>query len=759
MKHKDELAMPGSRVRETHAATVLSIVGRDRMIPVTTGGTGFAMRGPFGWRAVAPALCRGERDPRTLAEHTRYGANTPAAINVAECGDDVPRRTYLALIGGASHEAFHRLYSQQGALAPETIRAAIAPVSAHPTVDWSKRAKLVMDLQNVVEDIYIERLGCAEYPGVRTKMADLADFIVRQEAEGRERAGNPPTTVVQAVFVAWRDRGLGYNTPTIRDNLARLAAECPQGVAMLRPGGALHDVFVRSIPDVRTPAARERAKRALLEGVSLRLALEAVALLEGAANGEGQGDGPKGDSPKGPKGPKGAKGAPAPKPSKDKDAEKADGSDKGEGGNEGKDADKADGPGAGGEPGDEAPAEGADGAGNGAAGDEPADAGNPGEGTTGEGTNSVDPSATDGEAKGSGGGEGTDPATAKDFLDGHSKDGKAGTLDSNSALEAAVKADLGEVSKDDNDPMPYRPYSTSHDEIVKVRASKDHAGSFESIKREARKGTAYLRTRLAVLFRALENSGTEHGVRKGPALSGRMLVDAYCEMRGGVMPTRAYMDRTPAVDMSIAAALVIDESASMRDKLRETCAAAYTLMDALDSIGAKSMAMGFRSKGYNAVNAVGVSGDYAAAVGCHRTHAMYYDVFKSWSEAFKTAAPRLREIRATGGTPMADGVEFALRELSSRPEGHRILFVLTDGQPDGSHGRVLKTQLQRAAEAGVLVVGVGLGYGSEYVQHTFPDSVYAKDLAALPALLVRKLEELVRSRATGAKRGRAVRAA
>ena len=730
IKATDELTMPGARIRETHAATVLSIVGRDRMIPVVTQGTGFSMRGPFGWRSVAVRFAKGERDARTLAEHTRVEAGTPARINVAECGDDVPRRTYLALIGGASHEAFHRLYSQQGALTPAAIGAALAPALAHSTIDWSKRSKLVLDFQNVIEDISIERLGCAEFPGVHTKMADLADYIVKMETAGRVAAGDPPATVVQTVFVAWRDLGLGYNTPTLRDNLARLANECPEGLAMLRPGGALHSVFTRSIPDVRTPAARERAKRDLLEGSALRLALEAVAALESASGDQPNADGEGKPQP--------GKGKPQP------------GKGKGEGGKGKGDPQPGEGQPGEGQPGEGQPGEGQPGEGEG---------GEPTEGGKGEnhaGTNTQE--SGEGSANGAGGGEGSSTVTAKDFLDGHAKDG-TGTLDSNSALEAGIKADKADESPAATDyysPMPYRPYSTAHDEIVTVRPSRDGAASFGTIVNTARKGTAYLRTRLAVLFRALENSGVEHGVRKGPAISGRMLVDSFCEMRGGAMPTRAYMDRTPQVDMSIAAALVIDESSSMRDKLRETCAVAYTLLDALDGIGAKSMAMGFRTKSYDAAYA---SNDYTAAEGCHRTHAMYYDVFKSWGDAFKTAAPRLREIRASGGTPMADGVEFALRELSTRPEGHRILFVLTDGEPDNGAARVIKTQIARAAEAGVLVIGVGLGYGSEGVKTRFPDHVYATDLNSLPGALVRKLEELVRSRHAGAKRGRTVKAA
>jgi hypothetical protein len=88
-----------------------------------------------------------------------------------------------------------------------------------------------------------------------------------------------------------------------------------------------------------------------------------------------------------------------------------------------------------------------------------------------------------------------------------------------------------------------------------------------------------------------------------------------------------------------------------------------------------------------------------------------------------------------------------------------VIFVLTDGKPDYGHHKVLRSQLQRAAEAGILVVGVGLGYGSEYVQHTFPESVYAGDITALPKLLVAKLETLVKTRHGLAKRGKAVRAA
>ena len=684
----NEMAMPGSRVREGHAATVLSIVGRERMLPVISAGTRFFMRGPFGWRTVASRIIAGDFDPASIERAVAREAATVAMINVAQCDDAVTRRVYLALIGGAGHEAFHRLYSQQGSLTTRAIGAAIAPVAANPSFSWGKYAQLLLDLQNVFEDTFIERIGNAEFPGVRTKLCDLADFIVRQEQESRVAAGNPAITVPAAVFTALRDIGLGYSTLTVRENLLAIKAECPSGYGLVAAGGVLHGILLRSIPDVSTPAAIAAAKRALLDGVTLTLALEALVLLANASQGKpGAGEPGKG------------------KPGAGK-------------------------PGAG-EPGKGEPGKGEPGAGE------------PGKGKPGEGK------------PGAGGAPSDSGVTAGEMLAQHAASG-SGTLDSNSALEAGVKAENAKEAVT-YEAAPYRPLTTAFDEIVRVKPQASNEKSFEDISRNVRKGTAYLKTRLATVFHALENSGVEHGVRKGPQLSGRMLVNSHCEMLGGSMPSRAYMERAPQIDMSVAAAMVIDESSSMHGKLRETCAIAYTLGDALDGIGAKSMAVGFRSKGIPNGGLADLPFDQH--VGTHRQHAMAYDIFKDWGESFKASAPRLREIRAHGGTPMADGIEFALNELSKRQEGYRVIFVLTDGQPDSAHQGVLKTQLQRCAEAGILVVGVGLGSGSEYVSDVFHDSVYASNLNDLPKLLVAKLETLVRTRHTLAKRGRTVRAA
>jgi nitric oxide reductase activation protein len=215
------------------------------------------------------------------------------------------------------------------------------------------------------------------------------------------------------------------------------------------------------------------------------------------------------------------------------------------------------------------------------------------------------------------------------------------------------------------------------------------------------------------------------------------------------------------VDTSIAAVTVIDQSGSMHDKLEGAAKIALALGEALETIGAKSAITGFTTNGRSAIYN---GGDCTAAwaefraMGAHRSDGIDIDVFKGFDERWRSAAPRLAKLRASGGTPMSDGVEHALKLLSTRREGYRVIFVLTDGVPDGGHAEVLKGQFRRAAEAGVMIVGVGLGRDSHYVTTTFEHSVYAEKLADIPRPLVAKLHELVVGGA-GRGRGRKVRAA
>ena len=257
------------------------------------------------------------------------------------------------------------------------------------------------------------------------------------------------------------------------------------------------------------------------------------------------------------------------------------------------------------------------------------------------------------------------------------------------------------------------------------------------------------------MFRAMEEGAREHGLKRGPVLSERFLVDTVASLRGGTDPRRAFAADDVTLDMSVAAVTVIDQSGSMHDKLNGAAQIAYAINDALDAIGAKSAVTGFTTNGsYNQV-----SYEDARAMGAHRTDGVDIDVFKTFDERWRSAAPRLASLRCSGGTPMSDGIEHALRLLTNRREGYRVIFVLTDGVPDGGHAEVMKSQFRRAEEAGIVIVGVGLGKDSEYVTQTFAHSVYAEKLVDIPRPLIAKLHELVLGGGVGQRRGRKVRAA
>lgn len=327
-------------------------------------------------------------------------------------------------------------------------------------------------------------------------------------------------------------------------------------------------------------------------------------------------------------------------------------------------------------------------------------------------------------------------------------------LDSNSALEGAVAEDEAKALKAEGGvktgEVQWKPYDPSQDEVLFVQPSvkgKDVDAVladklYESVRTEA----SYLRSRFRQIIRAMEMTSTVHGMPRGRQLSSRFLVDSKVTIMSGQVPKRAYKQRDEQIDTSLAAAVVLDQSSSMCGLLRDATRIMCAITEPLDALGCPVQVSGFRDGRYYSGDASGVQGGHY-----HRTESIIHDVFKAFHEPLRAVKWRFANTRATGGTPMADGVQFGLQALSVRPEGHRILFIVTDGQPNGGHMPIMRRQIRLAKEAGIHIVGVGIGHGARYVQGVFPDSVWSPNVADLPAALIAKLNSLVDKRAS--KRG------
>ena len=334
-----------------------------------------------------------------------------------------------------------------------------------------------------------------------------------------------------------------------------------------------------------------------------------------------------------------------------------------------------------------------------------------------------------------------------------------GLKDNNTALEEAVGVEQKKEDRQEGGvktgEKAWRPYDPSADEYLMVGPSKHGkekdgekaARYYSSVKDEA----SFLRARLRQIVKALEMRDVIHGVPKGRRLSGRFLVDSKVALMAKQFPKRAYKVVDEALDTSLAAAIVIDESGSMGSLQRDATRVMIALTEPLDALNCPVQVSGFRN-GYNhsQVN-VTDGGNY------HRFNSITHDVFKRFDEPYRAVKWRFANTRATGGTPMADGVQFGLDALNNRTEGHRVLFVITDGQPNGGHMPIMRRQFRLAKEAGIHVVGVGLGYGARYVQKVFVDSVWTAEIKDMPKALIAKLNELIDVRAS--KRGRRMRRA
>jgi nitric oxide reductase activation protein len=196
------------------------------------------------------------------------------------------------------------------------------------------------------------------------------------------------------------------------------------------------------------------------------------------------------------------------------------------------------------------------------------------------------------------------------------------------------------------------------------------------------------------------------------------------------------------VDTTLAAAVVIDESGSMCGELHNATRVMVAITEPLDGLGCPVQVSGFRDGqwGNSSYPLPGDQGDY------HRHNGIVHDIFKWFDEPFRTVKWRFANTRATGGTPMADGVQFGLDALARREETHKVLFIVTDGQPNGGHMPIIKRQCRLAKAAGIHVIGVGLGSGAMYVQKVFPDSVWTATMAEMPKALIAKLNALVDQR-------------
>ena len=377
--------------------------------------------------------------------------------------------------------------------------------------------------------------------------------------------------------------------------------------------------------------------------------------------------------------------------------------------------------------------------------------GEPSDTTSGKGKSdtSGEPSDTEAGGKGSGGGstsrddKGFDPQQfAQDLVAAMERGDEAGLKDLANALAEAIgaeqKAQDGTVGAEE---ALWNPFSTANDRVALVCAGPEAREAGMKLQESVRREVSFLRARLRNKFLEAKQARVMHGVRRGESLSERRLADTWIEVLSGIAPTRPDTRTVRRDEVSIAVAVVVDQSGSMSSRKTEAARALVAICAPLDEVGCPVLAVGFRN-GHDydrpeSYEQVDPSRPY------HRSESVDIDVFKGWDEPVRNCLGRFTKVKATGGTPMCDGIQFALQALSARKERHRILLVITDGEPDYGHGPVIIRQQRLAREAGIALVGVGIDYGCRSVESLYEKHVLVEDVSKLPEQLLKTINDLV----------------
>ena len=259
----DNNSLPGAKWRNTHQATVNSVLSADPKSPkyrkVKSSGSGFMNKDSWYARSFAAALCewaRLNKEVQPTNQDVKYwlyvsaykaaSAEEGRGITIAETPDDLSRSLAMALVGGAYHEAWHTEYSRRTPLEISEVWPRIqeiwgqipwAPERGYR--GWSQLTGALLTWSNIIEDIRIERIGNREYPGAPEKMDALQDLILQMEGTGKtlsEHRKVESQDRLAVVMGAFRDLGLGYQTSLQRQALEGYEVRSPDGWKLVTEG-------------------------------------------------------------------------------------------------------------------------------------------------------------------------------------------------------------------------------------------------------------------------------------------------------------------------------------------------------------------------------------------------------------------------------------------------------------------------------------------------------------------------------------------
>jgi nitric oxide reductase activation protein len=205
-------------------------------------------------------------------------------------------------------------------------------------------------------------------------------------------------------------------------------------------------------------------------------------------------------------------------------------------------------------------------------------------------------------------------------------------------------------------------------------------------------------------------------------------VKTALSLRQDKEPVRPFTKKVKSEKEDITAVIILDESSSMKDLLPQTIKLALLMSKLVESLNGKSMISGYNLQ----LTSFFGAGHFK----------IEQRIYKGFQDPASKAVENLACLKAEGGTPMADGVEFALNCLKGCPDKHQFIINITDGLPSHPLERLDDVQ-DKCNEQGVHLLAVGLGPECEYIKETFDHHVWSEESHDMVTECVKSIKKLL----------------
>ncbi|HEK1310097.1 TPA: VWA domain-containing protein [Pseudomonas aeruginosa] len=166
-------------------------------------------------------------------------------------------------------------------------------------------------------------------------------------------------------------------------------------------------------------------------------------------------------------------------------------------------------------------------------------------------------------------------------------------------------------------------------------------------------------------------------------------------MKGG--ETRVFRSKSRAERQSASIQVLLDKSGSMKSAIDQAEAAVYAVLSALEGLPLVTTgAMSFPNRASDGVER------------CALIKSPKERLIRAVSEGGFGAM-------SEGGTPLAQALWPAAVEVLRAKGEKKILFVITDGEPNSGTARAAKEFIQRCEVSGIEVIGLGFGGANELI--------------------------------------------